>query len=77
MTFKVVKRDSEECEHDSGIVHSIGMPCEVAESLLDVHHMRESDPLHEKTWHGVQKLKKEDWVRDDGRNMTQDDVDFQ
>jgi hypothetical protein len=49
--FNVVKRDNEECEHDTGIHHDIGMSCREAERLFQVFAMDHNDPDHEAIWH--------------------------
>jgi len=49
--FKVISRDKNDCEHDTGVMHSVTMPCEIAENMVKKTHMRESDPQHQSTWH--------------------------
>ena len=50
--FKVVKRDCEECEHDTGVVHSVGLVCGDVESMCrDFHMNEEKDPRHRLFWH--------------------------
>jgi len=49
--FTVVERDEYECLHDTGVFHSLGMDCEIAEMMSDILHVHEDDPLHEATWH--------------------------
>ena len=49
--FKIVYRDEFDCVHDTGVGHSVTMPCEVAELMAEKCHFRSDDPLHEKLWH--------------------------
>jgi len=49
--FKVVKRDCEDCEHDTGVVHSVGLACDDAESMCREFHMNEKDLRHRRIWH--------------------------
>ena len=49
--FTVVERDEYECLHDTGVFHSLGMDCEIAEMMSDILHVHEDDPLHKATWH--------------------------
>lgn len=72
MNFKVVKRDKDECEHDTGLCHSIGMSCAEAEQMAKQSHVFDSDPLHDEIWHkdveldgGVYDVTPEDEVFDE------------
>ena len=49
--FKILKRDSETCEHDTGVFHSVGLDCDFVESMMIDCHMLESDPDHLAVWH--------------------------
>jgi len=49
--FKIVKRNSKTCEHDTGVFHSVGIDCEFVESMMKDCHMLESDPEHQEIWH--------------------------
>jgi hypothetical protein len=49
--FNVVKRDNEECEHDTGVFHGVSMPCEEAERMFHALAMSPQDPDHEAIWH--------------------------
>jgi hypothetical protein len=49
--FKVLERSEEGCFHDTGVFHSLGMDCEIAEMMSDIFHVHEDDPLHEAFWH--------------------------
>ena len=49
--FKIVYRDEFDCVHDTGVGHSVSMPCEVAELMAEKVHLRSDDPLHEELWH--------------------------
>ena len=49
--FKIVYRDEFDCVHDTGVGHSVTMPCEVAELMAEKVHFRSDDPLHEELWH--------------------------
>ena len=49
--FKIVYRDEFDCVHDTGVGHSVTMPCEVAELMAEKVHFRSYDPLHEELWH--------------------------
>ena len=51
MNFKVVKRDEDECLHDTGLCHSIGMNCADAERKARQSHVFDSDPNHDEIWH--------------------------
>jgi len=50
-TFKILKRNSETCEHDTGVFHSIGLDCDFVESMVREYHVHESDPEHHAIWH--------------------------
>jgi hypothetical protein len=49
--FTVVERDEYECLHDTGVLHSLGIDCEIAEMMSDIFHVHEDDPLHQAIWH--------------------------
>ena len=49
--FTVVERDEYECFHDTGVIHSLGIDCEIAEMMSDIFHVHEDDPLHKAFWH--------------------------
>lgn len=51
LKYKVKKRTHEECEHDTGVIHSIGTPCEEAELMIKIFAMDENDPDHYVLWH--------------------------
>lgn len=51
MKFRVIERDEEQCVHDTGVFHSLGMRCIDAERMAKRYHLFESDPLHNETWH--------------------------
>lgn len=51
LKFKIKKRTSEECEHESGIIHSLGTSCEQAELVMKIFAMDENDPDHYALWH--------------------------
>ena len=49
--FKIIKRDGETCEHNTGVFHSIGLDCDFVESMYWDSHMSEADPDHQVVWH--------------------------
>jgi hypothetical protein len=49
--FKVIERTKDDCEHDTGVFHSLGISCEDAERMSVVFAIRESDPDHQEIWH--------------------------
>jgi len=49
--FKIISRDSETCEHDTGVFHSVGIDCDFVESMMADCHMHETDPQHDVIWH--------------------------
>jgi hypothetical protein len=49
--FTVVKRDCEDCEHDTGVVHSVGLACDDVESMYRDFYMSEKDPRHRRFCH--------------------------
>jgi hypothetical protein len=51
LKFKVKKRNRDECEHESGTIHSLGMSCEDAERMMKIFAMNENDPDHRALWH--------------------------
>ena len=51
LKFKVKKRTHDECEHDTGVIHSLGTPCEKAELMIKIFAMNENDPDHDALWH--------------------------
>lgn len=53
--FKVKKRTADDCEHDTGVFHSIGIPCEEAERMMKIFAMNEDDPDHYALWHDPTK----------------------
>ena len=51
LKFKVKKRTHEECEHDTGVIHSSKTPCQEAGMIIKIFAMNENDPDHEAIWH--------------------------
>ena len=49
--FNVVERTSDECVHDTGVIHSLGIKCEDVENMMTAYAIREDDPDHERIWH--------------------------
>lgn len=49
--FKVVERTNDECIHDTGVIHSLGLKCKDVERMITAYAMREDDPDHERIWH--------------------------
>ena len=43
--FKIINRDSETCEHDTGVFHSVGLDCDFVESLYRDSILSESGNL--------------------------------
>jgi len=50
-SFEIIKRDSETCEHNTGVFHSVGLDCDFVESMYRDLHMDEADPQHLAVWH--------------------------
>jgi len=53
--FKVKKRTADDCEHDTGVIHSLDTPCEEAEQIIKIFAMNEDDPDHYALWHDPTK----------------------
>lgn len=51
MKFKIVERNEDECIHDTGVHHSLGLKCGDVERMAKECHVFESDPLHQMIWH--------------------------
>jgi hypothetical protein len=51
LKFKVKKQTHDDCEHESGIIHSRGTSCEEAERIMKIFAMDENDPDHHAFWH--------------------------
>jgi hypothetical protein len=51
LKFKIINRTSDDCEHDTGVIHSSGTSCEEAEMIIKIFAMNENDPDHESVWH--------------------------
>ena len=49
--YEIVKRDSETCEHNTGVFHSVGLDCDFVESMYRDLHLDEADPQHQEMWH--------------------------
>ena len=54
--YEIVKRDSETCEHNTGVFHSVGLDCDFVESMAREYHMLEADPEHDAIWHDSKKM---------------------
>ena len=51
LKFKIINRTSDDCEHNTGVIHSLGTPCEEAERIIKIFAMNQDDPDHEAIWH--------------------------
>ena len=51
LKFKIINRTSDDCEHDTGVIHSLGIKCEDVENMVTAYAIREDDPDHEAIWH--------------------------
>ena len=49
--FKIIERTEDECLHDTGLVHSLGLSCEDVEQHAHAYAIYEDDPDHERIWH--------------------------
>jgi len=49
--FKIINHTSDDCEHDTGVIHSTKNSCEDAELIIKIFAMNEHDPDHEAIWH--------------------------
>ena len=51
--FSVVRKTDQECFHNTGVSHTLGVPCYQAELMCHAFAMKASDPDHEAVWHNV------------------------
>ena len=55
LKFKVKKRTADDCEHDTGVIHSTNTPCDEAELMIKIFALDENDPDHYALWHDPTK----------------------
>jgi len=51
--FSVMRVTDQECIHDTGVSHTLGVSCNQAELMCQAFAMKSSDPDHEMIWHDV------------------------
>lgn len=51
LKFKILERTSDECIHDTGLIHSLGLSCIDVERQAHAYAIYEDDPDHDRIWH--------------------------